>query len=145
MPSTLHFLATLFSKILLEKQTAPDSMVWSKNKVGFQGRRQTFTRKFPAYHWHQLSAGYFTRLSPYVRLNGSLWTTISSTPASKKVFWSVSMAHFLCISYRPQCPSTWPTPCYIWPSWTWKMPSALADPGCAITLQTTTRGDFLHH
>ena len=39
MPSTHHFLATLFSKILLEKQEAPESWSKAKIKLIFKGGR----------------------------------------------------------------------------------------------------------
>ena len=114
MPSTHHFLATLFSTILLEKHTAPESWCEARIKLVYKGGddhlpanfRPTALTSAVGKLFHKIIA---LRLEMFVMDNG-----IINTSFKKNFLTGINstMEHIFCISYRAKLSPTWPTPFY---------------------------------
>ena len=149
MPYTHHFLATLFSNILLDKYTVPESWCEAKIKLVFKGGDDCSTANFhPIVLASAVGKLYHNFIA--LRLERLVLNSKIIDKSLKEVFFNRHQrhngAHCFIISYHTKHLSTRPTTRYDLPGpgkclqihlpWT--------NSRYAITLQTPTRDYYLH-
>ena len=111
MPSTHHFLATLFSKILLEKQTAPDSWCEAGIKLVFKGGDKRSPANFRPIALTSAVGKLFHKIIALRLEQFALENNIIDTSLQKGFLTGINgtMEHIfsIIISYSSKCPSTW--------------------------------------
>ena len=140
MPSTHHFLATLFSKILLENTL----MVWGKNKVRSQGERRPLPANFRPIALTSVVGKLYHKIIALHLEWFILDNNVIDANLQKGFLTGINgtMEHIF-----SKCSPAWPTPRHdlLGPGKCFWLCLTQVDLGYAVTLQITSRGHLLHH